>query len=455
MAQKPAIPKGTRDFSPEDTARRSYIFDTIAQVYRLYGFRQIETPAMETLSTLMGKYGEEGDKLLFKVQNSGNYFAGVTDEELLSRDAARLASKFCEKGLRYDLTVPFARYVVMHREEISFPFKRYQIQPVWRADRPQKGRYREFYQCDADVVGSDSLLNEVELLQIVDTVFQRLGIRVSIKLNNRKILSGIAEVIGEADRLTDITVAIDKLDKIGLDGVNAELRDRGLSPEAIERLQPVVLLSGSNADKLATMAEVLADSATGLRGLEETRFILDTLAGCDLANPVELDLTLARGLNYYTGTIVEVKALDVPMGSIAGGGRYDNLTGVFGLPGVSGVGVSFGADRIYDVLTTLDLFPRETALGTRLLFINFGQAEATFCLRVLRLVRQAGIVAELFPDAAKMKKQMAYANARHIPYVALVGTDELAREKVTLKDMATGEQRLLSPEELVAELTVM
>lgn len=452
MASKPSIPKGTRDFSPEDTAKRNYIFNTIAQVYRLYGFRQIETPAMETLSTLMGKYGEEGDKLLFKIQNSGNYFAGLTDEELLSRDAPRLASKFCEKGLRYDLTVPFARYVVMHRDEISFPFKRYQIQPVWRADRPQKGRYREFYQCDADVVGSDSLLNEVELLQIIDAVFCKLGIRVCIKLNNRKILSGIAEIIGEADRLTDITVAIDKLDKIGLDNVNAELRDKGVSPEAIDRLQPVILLNGSNEQKLATMEQVLRESETGLRGVDESRFILSALEGIGLHNQIELDLTLARGLNYYTGAILEVKALDVPMGSIAGGGRYDNLTGVFGMPGVSGVGISFGADRIYDVLTQLDLFPREAAESTRLLFINFGPAEAAFCLKVLAQVRQAGIAAELFPDAVKMKKQMAYANARSIPYVGLVGTNELNEGKVTLKNMLTGEQKLVTPEELLSEL---
>ena len=452
MAQKPCIPKGTRDFSPVEMAKRNYIFNTIREVYHLYGFQQIETPAMETLSTLMGKYGEEGDKLLFKIQNSGDYFSGLTDEELLSRNAAKLACKFCEKGLRYDLTVPFARYVVMHREEITFPFKRYQIQPVWRADRPQKGRYREFYQCDADVVGSDSLLNEVELMQIVDTVFSRFGVRVCIKINNRKILSGIAEIIGEAEKIVDITVAIDKLDKIGLDGVNAELRDKGISEEAIERLQPIILLSGSNDEKLATLKQLLADSPTGLKGVEESEFILSTLKQLEMQNPIELDLTLARGLNYYTGAIFEVKALDVQIGSITGGGRYDNLTGVFGLSGVSGVGISFGADRIFDVLNQLDLYPSEAVNATRLLFINFGPREAAFAMQVLRQVRGAGIRAELFPDSSKMKKQMSYANAKAIPFVALVGETELAEGKVTLKDMATGEQQLLTPEELIARL---
>ena len=452
MAQKPCIPKGTRDFSPVEMAKRNYIFNTIREVYHLYGFQQIETPAMETLSTLMGKYGEEGNKLLFKIQNSGDYFSGLTDEELLSRNAAKLACKFCEKGLRYDLTVPFARYVVMHREEITFPFKRYQIQPVWRADRPQKGRYREFYQCDADVVGSDSLLNEVELMQIVDTVFSRFGVRVCIKINNRKILSGIAEIIGEAEKIVDITVAIDKLDKIGLDGVNAELRDKGISEEAIERLQPIILLSGSNDEKLATLKQLLADSPTGLKGVEESEFILSTLKQLEMQNPIELDLTLARGLNYYTGAIFEVKALDVQIGSITGGGRYDNLTGVFGLSGVSGVGISFGADRIFDVLNQLDLYPSEAVNATRLLFINFGPREAAFAMQVLRQVRGAGIRAELFPDSSKMKKQMSYANAKAIPFVALVGETELAEGKVTLKDMATGEQQLLTPEELIARL---
>ncbi len=449
MAAKPCIPKGTRDFSPVEMAKRNYIFDTIRSVYHLYGFQQIETPAMETLSTLMGKYGEEGDKLLFKIQNSGDYFAGLTDEELLSRNAAKLACKFCEKGLRYDLTVPFARYVVMHREELTFPFKRYQIQPVWRADRPQKGRYREFYQCDADVVGSDSLLNEVELMQIVDTVFSRFGIRVCIKINNRKILTGIAEIIGEADKIVDITVAIDKLDKIGLDNVNAELREKGIAEEAIARLQPIILLNGSNQEKLDTLRRVLAASETGLKGVEETEFILTTLGGLGLQNPVELDLTLARGLNYYTGAIFEVKARDVQIGSITGGGRYDNLTGVFGLAGVSGVGISFGADRIFDVLNQLDLYPREAVNGTRLLFTNFGPREAAYSLSVLGRVRAAGIRAELYPDCCKMKKQMGYANAQGIPFVALAGEDEMRDGKLTLKNMETGEQRLVTPEELI------
>ena len=452
MATKPSIPKGTRDFSPVEMAKRNYIFDTIRSVYHLYGFRQIETPAMEMLSTLMGKYGDEGDKLLFKIQNSGDYFSGITDEELLSRNAARLASKFCEKGLRYDLTVPFARYVVMHRDELTFPFKRYQIQPVWRADRPQKGRYREFYQCDADVVGSDSLLNEVELMQIVDTVFSRFGIRVCIKINNRKILAGIAEVIGEADKIVDITVAIDKLDKIGLENVNAELRAKGIGEEAIAKLQPVILLQGSNAAKLDTLRQVLADSPTGLKGVEESEFILSTLETLGLRNELELDLTLARGLNYYTGAIFEVKALDVQIGSITGGGRYDNLTGVFGMPGLSGVGISFGADRIFDVLNQLDLYPKEAVNGTEVLFVNFGTREAAFALQALGKVRAAGIRAELYPDAAKMKKQMAYANAHGVPYVAIVGESELAEGKVTLKDMATGQQTLVAPEEIVARL---
>ena len=449
MAAKPCIPKGTRDFSPVEMAKRNYIFDTIRNVYHLYGFRQIETPAMEMLSTLMGKYGEEGDKLLFKIQNSGDYFSGLTDEELLSRNAPKLACKFCEKGLRYDLTVPFARYVVMHRDELVFPFKRYQIQPVWRADRPQKGRYREFYQCDADVVGSDSLLNEVELMQIVDTVFSRFGIRVCIKINNRKILTGIAEIIGEADKIVDITVAIDKLDKIGLGNVNAELRGKGISEEAIEKLQPIILLSGTNDAKLGVLKQVLAASETGLKGVEEVEFILSALKNLDLKNEIELDLTLARGLNYYTGAIFEVKALDVQIGSITGGGRYDNLTGVFGMAGVSGVGISFGADRIFDVLNQLDLYPKEAVKGTQLLFINFGEREAAFSLRVLSQVRAAGISAEIYPDCCKMKKQMSYANAQGVPFVALVGENEMAEGKVTLKNMATGEQCLLTPDELV------
>ena len=421
---KPSIPKGTRDFSPIEMAKRNYIFNTIRDVYHLYGFHQIETPAMENLSTLMGKYGEEGDKLLFKIQNSGDYFRGITDEELLSRDANHLA-----------------------------PFKRYQIQPVWRADRPQKGRYREFYQCDADVVGSDSLLNEVELMQMVDTVFKRFGVRVCIKINNRKILSGIAEIIGEADRLVDITVAIDKLDKIGLDNVNAELREKGVSDEAIAKLQPIILLSGTNEEKLETLKTELAASEVGLKGVEETAYILHTMASLQLANPIELDLTLARGLNYYTGAIFEVKALDVQIGSITGGGRYDNLTGVFGLPGVSGVGISFGADRIFDVLNQLELYPKEAVNETQLLFINFGEQEAAFAMQTLLQVRSAGIRAELFPDATKMKKQMSYANAHSIPFVALIGENELAEGKITLKNMATGEQKLVTPNELIEELS--
>lgn len=450
MATKPSIPKGTRDFSPVEMAKRNYIFNTIREVFYRYGFQQIETPSMENLSTLMGKYGEEGDKLLFKIQNSGDYFSGLTDEELLSRNAAKLASKFCEKGLRYDLTVPFARYVVMHRDEITFPFKRFQIQPVWRADRPQKGRYREFYQCDADVVGSNSLLNEVELVQMIDAVFQKFGIRVSIKINNRKILTGIAEIIGEADKIVDITVAIDKLDKIGLDNVNAELASKGIPQEAIDKLQPIILLSGSNEEKLATLKNVLAASETGLKGVEESEFILKTIAGLGIQSEVELDLTLARGLNYYTGAIFEVKALDVQIGSISGGGRYDNLTGVFGMEGMSGVGISFGADRIYDVLNQLDLYPKEAVNGTQLLFVNFGEAEAAYVLPVLAQVRAAGIRAEIYPDAAKMKKQMSYANAKTVPFVAIVGENEMKEGKVMLKNMTSGEQSLVTPEELVA-----
>ena len=392
MAAKPGIPKGTRDFSPVEMAKRNYIFNTIRDVFHLFGYQQIETPSMENLSTLMGKYGDEGDKLLFKIQNSGDYFNGITDEELLSRNAVKLASKFCEKGLRYDLTVPFARYVVMHRDEISFPFKRYQIQPVWRADRPQKGRYREFYQCDADVVGSNSLLNEVELVQMIDRVFGKFGVRVSIKINNRKILTGIAEIIGEADKIVDITVAIDKLDKIGLENVNAELASKGIPQEAIDKLQPIILLSGSNEEKLETLKTVLATSEAGLKGVEESEFILKTVSALGVKSEVELDLTLARGLNYYTGAIFEVKALDVQIGSISGGGRYDNLTGVFGMDGMSGVGISFGADRIFDVLNQLDLYPKEAVNGTELLFVNFGDKEAAYCLPILTKVREAGAV---------------------------------------------------------------
>ncbi len=457
MANKTSIVKGTRDFGPQEMARRNYIFNTIRSVYELYGFQQIETPAQETLQTLMGKYGEEGDKLLFKILNSGDFLSKVTDDELVERNTLHLASKICEKGLRYDLTVPFARYVVMHREELQLPFKRYQVQPVWRADRPQKGRYREFYQFDGDVVGSDSLLNEVELMQIVDTVFTRFGVRVEIKINNRKILTGIAEVIGAADKIVDITVAIDKLDKIGIDAVNEELRNNGLTDEQIAKLQPIIMLQGTNDEKLDTIAEVLKDSETGLKGVEETRFILTTLgAGSGsgaatataLHNTLQLDLTLARGLSYYTGAIFEVKALDTPMGSISGGGRYDNLTGIFGMPGLSGVGISFGVDRIYDVLNALDLYPKDALQTTQVLFINFGDRETAYCLPIIAKVRAAGIRAEYYPDQTKMKKQMAYANAKQIPYVVLAGESEMAAGKVTLKDMATGEQMLLTPDEL-------
>ena len=453
MAQKPSIPKGTRDFGPMEMAKRNYIFNTIKDVYALYGFQQIETPAMETLQTLMGKYGEEGDKLLFKVLNSGDFMNKVSDDELHERNSLHLAAKLCEKGLRYDLTVPFARYVVMHREELQLPFKRYQIQPVWRADRPQKGRYREFYQCDADVVGSDSLLNEVELMQIVDTVFTKFGVRVQIKINNRKILTGIAEIIGEADKIVDITVAIDKLDKIGLESVNAELKEDGIPDEAIEKLQPIISLSGSNNEKLDVIGNILADSEIGVKGVEETRFILDALEKTGLDNEIELDLTLARGLNYYTGAIFEVKALDTPMGSITGGGRYDNLTGIFGMPGLSGVGISFGADRIYDVLNELDLYPKEAVNTTQLLFINFGEKETAYCLPTVAKARKAGIRTEMFPDSAKMKKQMNYANAKNIPFVALAGENEINEGKLTLKNMATGEQTMVTPDELIAIVT--
>jgi len=452
---KPSIPKGTRDFGPVEMAKRNYIFNTIRSVYELYGFQQIETPAQETLQTLMGKYGEEGDKLLFKILNSGDYLNKIDDQELTERNTLRLAAKICEKGLRYDLTVPFARYVVMHREELQLPFKRYQVQPVWRADRPQKGRYREFYQFDGDVVGSDSLLNEVELMQIVDSVFTRFGVRVQIKINNRKILTGIAEVIGAADKIVDITVAIDKLDKIGIDNVNQELREDGLTDEQIEKLQPIIMLEGTNEEKLNTIAEVLKDSETGLKGVEETRYILHTLGSVGsgsatvLHNEIQLDLTLARGLSYYTGAIFEVKALDTPMGSISGGGRYDNLTGIFGMPGLSGVGISFGVDRIYDVLNALDLYPKDSLQTTQVLFINFGQQETAYCLPIINKVRAQGIRAEIYPDSAKMKKQMSYANAKQIPYVVLAGDNEMAAGKVTLKQMETGEQQMVSVEELI------
>ena len=451
MAQKPSIPKGTRDFGPVEMAKRNYIFNTIRSVYELYGFQQIETPAQETLQTLMGKYGEEGDKLLFKILNSGDYLSKIGDSELTERNTLRLASKICEKGLRYDLTVPFARYVVMHREGLQLPFKRYQVQPVWRADRPQKGRYREFYQFDGDVVGSDSLLNEVELMQIVDTVFTRFGVRVQIKINNRKILTGIAEVIGAADKIVDITVAIDKLDKIGIDNVNQELREDGLSEEQIEKLQPIIMLEGTNEQKLETIAQVLASSETGLKGVEETKYILGFLTS--LNNEIQLDLTLARGLSYYTGAIFEVKALDTPMGSISGGGRYDNLTGIFGMPGLYGVGISFGVDRIYDVLNALDLYPKDSLNTTQVLFINFGEQETAYCLPIINKVRENGIRAEIYPDATKMKKQMSYANAKQIPFVVLAGESEMAAQKVTLKNMETGEQMLVSQEELIAKLS--
>lgn len=452
MAQKPSIPKGTRDFGPSEMARRNYIFDTIRSVYALYGFRQIETPAMENLSTLMGKYGEEGDKLLFKILDSGDFLRGINKEELTGEGTPKLAARLCEKGLRYDLTVPFARYVVQHREELTLPFRRFQIQPVWRADRPQKGRYREFYQCDADVVGSDSLLNEVELMQIVDEVFRRFGIRVCIKINNRKILSGIAEMIGEADKIVDITVAIDKLDKIGLEAVNAELAEDGIPAEAIDKLQPIINLSGTNEEKIQTMRQVLKDSEAGMKGIEEVEFVLNTLKACALTNTIELDLTLARGLNYYTGCIFEVKALDVEIGSITGGGRYDNLTGIFGMPGLSGVGISFGADRIYDVLNQLELYPQEITTATQLLFVNFGDAEAAYALPALAAARGAGIRAEIYPDASKMKKQMSYANARGIPFVALAGESEMAEGIFTLKNMLTGEQTSVKTEQMISKV---
>ena len=446
MSQKPSIPKGTRDFGPQEMSRRNYIFNTIREVYSLYGFQQIETPAMENLSTLMGKYGEEGDKLLFKILNSGDFLRGISTEDLSNGATGHLAAQLCEKGLRYDLTVPFARYVVQHREELALPFRRYQIQPVWRADRPQKGRYREFYQCDADVVGSDSLLCEVELMQIIDKVFQRFGIRVCIKINNRKILSGIAEMIGEADKIVDITVAIDKLDKIGLDAVNEELHEDGISEEAIQKLQPIINLRGSNAEKIATMREVLAGSEIGQKGIDEVEYVLSKLN--TLNSQLELDLTLARGLNYYTGCIFEVKALDVEIGSITGGGRYDNLTGIFGMPGLSGVGISFGADRIYDVLNQLNLYPEEVTTATQVLFINFGEKETDYSLPIIASLREQGIRCEIYPDASKMKKQMQYANQKGIPFVIMTGETEMAEGKVMLKNMTTGEQTLLSPEEL-------
>lgn len=449
---KPSIPKGTRDFSPIEMARRNYIFDTIKSVFRLYGFSQIETPAMENLSTLMGKYGDEGDKLLFKILNSGDFLADVDRNELAAGNSVKVLKHISDKGLRYDLTVPFARYVVMNRGNLSFPFKRFQIQPVWRADKPQKGRYREFYQCDVDVVGSDSLLNEVELIQIVDEVYRRLKINVVLKINNRKILSGIAEVIGEADKLVDITVAIDKLDKIGVDNVNAELREKGVSEDGIQKLQPIINMTGSNEEKLNVIAEVLKTSEVGLKGVEELRTILKYVKMLDVATEVEIDLTLARGLNYYTGAIFEVKAKDVVIGSITGGGRYDNLTGVFGLDGMSGVGISFGADRIYDVLNQLELYPQELLASTQLLFATFGENEFNYALNILKEVRNNGISAEIYPEPVKMKKQMSYADNKAIPYVAIVGETEMAENKVMLKNMVSGEQQLVDVAGLVAIL---
>ena len=453
MATKPSIPKGTRDFMPQEMAKRNYIFNTIREVYELYGFRQIETPALENLSTLMGKYGDEGDKLLFKILNSGNFLNGVSQEDFNSESVGKLAARICEKGLRYDLTVPFARFVVQHRDDIKMPFRRYQIQPVWRADRPQKGRYREFYQCDADVVGSDSLLNEVELVEIIDEVFSRFGIRVDININNRKILAAIAEKIGAADKITAVTVAIDKLEKISLEGVEKELLDEGISQEAVKNLEPIIALSGSNEEKIATMRKQFGNSETGMKGIGEVEFVLDALKNSSLKNSVTFNLSLARGLNYYTGCIFEVKALDYAIGSITGGGRYDNLTGIFGMPGLSGVGISFGADRIYDVLNGLDLYPKEAKTGTQLLFVNFGgEKETAQCLTLAAQARRAGIRTEIYPDSAKMKKQMSYAADNNIPFVALIGEDEAKSGTVTLKNMERHEQNTLTPEEMISKI---
>lgn len=452
MAQKPSIPKGTRDFSPMEMAKRNYIFNTIKDVFLLYGFQQIETPAMENLSTLMGKYGDEGDKLLFKLLNSGDYLKNAPSDMLEQHDYIHLIPKISEKGLRYDLTVPFARYVVMHRNDIQFPFKRYQIQPVWRADRPQKGRYREFYQCDADVVGSDSLMNEIELVAMIDEVFKRFGINVVIKINNRKVLSGIAEIIGAPEKIVDITVAIDKIDKIGIDNVNAELIEKGLSQEAVDALQPLLTLSGSNEEKLDTLSTLLASSEVGMKGVEELRYVLANSASQSLKGDVELDVSLARGLNYYTGTIIEVKAKDVEIGSITGGGRYDNLTGVFGMPGTSGVGISFGADRIYDVLNALDLYPKDTLASTKVLFVNFGEKESAQSLKYVMQLRENGIPAEIYPDATKMKKQMSYANSKNVAFVAMVGETELADGTIALKCMETGEQVNVTIEKMIEKL---
>lgn len=452
MAQKPSIAKGTRDFSPIEMAKRNYIFNTIKEVFLLYGFQQIETPAMENLSTLMGKYGEEGDKLLFKILNSGDYLKSAPDDLLENRDYIHLITKISEKGLRYDLTVPFARYVVMHRNEIQFPFKRYQIQPVWRADRPQKGRYREFYQCDADVVGSDSLMNEVELISMIDEVFHRFGVNITIKVNNRKVLSGIAEIIGEPEKIVDITVAIDKIDKIGIDNVNAELLEKGLPQSAVDALQPLLSLSGSNEEKLDSLASLLQNSEVGMKGVEELRYVLSQAQAQQPKACIELDVSLARGLNYYTGTILEVKAQDVVIGSITGGGRYDNLTGVFGMPGTSGVGISFGADRIYDVLNALDLYPKDTLASTKVLFINFGDKESEVALKYVMQLRKEGIPTEIYPDATKMKKQMTYANNKNVEYVAMVGETEIANGTIALKCMESGEQENLTIHQVIQKI---
>lgn len=449
MAQKPSIPKGTRDFGPAEMAKRNYIFDTIRSVFHLYGFNQIETPAMENLSTLMGKYGEEGDKLLFKIINSGDFLRGIDHNLINDEDCPKLAAKICEKGLRYDLTVPFARFVVQHRNELNMPFKRFQIQPVWRADRPQKGRYREFYQCDADVVGSDSLTNEVELIQLIDEVFARLGIRTIIKLNNRKILAGIAELIGEPDKITDITVAIDKIDKIGIENVNAELLERGVSNEAVEKLQPILAISGTTAERLEQLKATLADSETGTKGIAEIEEVITETERLGLRAMLDMDVSLARGLNYYTGTIIEVKARDVEIGSITGGGRYDNLTGVFGMPGLSGVGISFGADRIYDVLNALELYPDETKRTTQVMFTNFGTEEASYAMGLMKTMRNAGIACEIYPDASKIKKQMSRADILSIPYVAIVGDAEIATNSMMLKNMSTGDQSLVKVEDAI------
>lgn len=452
MAQKPSIPKGTRDFSPAEMARRNYIFDTIRSVFKLYGYQQIETPAMENLSTLMGKYGEEGDKLLFKILNSGNYLAGVDPSLLDEEKFTKLTTQISEKGLRYDLTVPFARFVVQHRNDIQMPFRRFQIQPVWRADRPQKGRYREFYQCDADVVGSDSLVNEVELLQLIDEVFRRLGVRITIKLNNRKVLAGIAELIGAPDKMIDITVAIDKIDKIGIEKVNEELADRGLSAESIAALRPILEIDGTVEQRLAQLESLLATSETGTLGVKELREVVDGTLALGLNAELDLDVSLARGLNYYTGTIIEVKARDFAIGSITGGGRYDNLTGVFGMPGISGVGISFGADRIYDVLNGLDLYPEELRAGSKVMFVNFGGAETLASLKAVKALRAAGVSCELYPDAVKMKKQMAYANSSMIPYVAIIGDSEAADGTVTLKNMVEGSQETVKLADAIEKL---